>query len=431
VPFSIACDWISLQRGPPELAATSALLEIKVGKTLADSDVPGSFRNRRPLAAYPLAMWLAGSWWRLRWESLPPRGPTPEWHLSHDMSAASGAFRWPSVKFLSDGENVQISARPSFPATLQRLLCPEAPDELVSGRDFESAVDVFVGQVCARLQDLGITGTPLQRVWREVRLERGAPELAEFRQLEAILGFDPDEATPQLMGRFISLHDEAGSSAAEEIAHAAAGDTPQHVLDGVLRLVQQLECEGRVNVSPGVREAAARLRATHAPAWVRGSRLAQALRRIDGLAGRLLSNKDLAGLLQLPEEVLRQGKLAQRAPLSIGVRNTDSDRIGFFFAKQHSTARRFEAARLLGDYLMAPAADQWLPATDASTFRQKAQRAFAAELLCPIEELKHFLDGDFSEESILLASDHFQASPLMLQTHLASHYVAGSSRLAA
>jgi len=71
--------------------------------------------------------------------------------------------------------------------------------------------------------------------------------------------------------------------------------------------------------------------------------------------------------------------------------------------------------------LAAPAEDHWLPTTDTATARQKLQRAFAAEFLCPITTLQEYLNGDLSEEAIEDAGEHFEVSSVMVRSHLANN----------
>ena len=76
------------------------------------------------------------------------------------------------------------------------------------------------------------------------------------------------------------------------------------------------------------------------------------------------------------------------------------------------TGRRFTLARLIGDYLAAPEG-HLLPATAAKTSRQKFQRAFAQEFLCPFNDLMEVLNTNTpGEEDIEEASAHFNVSPL-------------------
>src|SRR5208282_5906654 len=85
-------------------------------------------------------------------------------------------------------------------------------------------------------------------------------------------------------------------------------------------------------------------------------------------------------------------------------------------------ARRFEAARFIADYLCAPQ-DRWLPITDAATARQKVQRAFAAEFLCPIESLRAYLGNEFLPEAFEDAAEHFGISEMAVISHLANHHL--------
>ena len=59
--------------------------------------------------------------------------------------------------------------------------------------------------------------------------------------------------------------------------------------------------------------------------------------------------------------------------------------------------------------------------TDAGTARQKAQRAFAIEFLCPISALENYLKHDFSEEAVEEAAEYFGVSELAVRSHLANH----------
>jgi len=67
--------------------------------------------------------------------------------------------------------------------------------------------------------------------------------------------------------------------------------------------------------------------------------------------------------------------------------------------------------------------DRWLPVTDAATARQKLQRAFAAEFLCPIESLKNYLGAEFLPEAFEEAAEHFGISERAITSHLANNHL--------
>lgn len=84
------------------------------------------------------------------------------------------------------------------------------------------------------------------------------------------------------------------------------------------------------------------------------------------------------------------------------------------------TGRRFDLARLIGDRLMA--SDGALhPATRAYTYRQKAQRAFAAELLASFKAVDDMLADNYSMERQQDVAEHFDVSPMTIDTLLKNH----------
>lgn len=84
------------------------------------------------------------------------------------------------------------------------------------------------------------------------------------------------------------------------------------------------------------------------------------------------------------------------------------------------TGRRFEAAGLLADRMVVHKQEALRPATSAHTYRQRMQRAFAAEFLCPVESLVECLP-DFSDEARQRAARRFAVSPLAVTSQLVNN----------
>ncbi|MBV5327846.1 MAG: hypothetical protein JZU65_09435 [Chlorobium sp.] len=74
--------------------------------------------------------------------------------------------------------------------------------------------------------------------------------------------------------------------------------------------------------------------------------------------------------------------------------------------------------RLVGDRLYSPDTDKFLPVTTVNTARQKFQRAFAQEFLCPSNALKDFIGEDFGEEKLDEAAHYFNVSTRVIETTL-------------
>ena len=105
--------------------------------------------------------------------------------------------------------------------------------------------------------------------------------------------------------------------------------------------------------------------------------------------------------------------------ISAGFRQDDSAQFAVALGPRAPTGRRFAVARLLGDYLATSDAERLLPATATKTARQKFQRAFAQQLLCPVDDLKAFLDTDYpNDDQIEEAASEFDVSPLLIKTTL-------------
>ena len=422
--LSIECEWSDPIGSPSEVAETTAFLDIRFGDrhaTRAENEFSKTVTNRSLLSAYPFALWLAASWWRLRWETSPPYMPSNDWRMSHELPAAGGGFVWPKLVFESDGESIHLRMAPSKPSPFESLHYLEDLHGWVSAIDFEYAVTTFLNLVCARLDQRGLRNTQLQALWSELTAERSDPALARFRVIEAILGFDPGDASEDLVDRFLKLNAQAGPAASQEIAHAAAaGSEAERVLTEIVNSVSQTSATGKfqVHASPEIRS----LRSAHP--WKRGYALAQRIRETCGLGTRTLDDNALAGLLGLQESVLQDQVPPVSVPAGIAIRGAVRDR--FLFRKRWRSGRRFEAARMLSDHLLAPDSDSWLLETDTRTARQQAQRAFAAEILCPIAELEEYLKGDFSETRIEEAADHFVVSDFIVRRQLVNNRVPGS-----
>jgi hypothetical protein len=270
--------------------------------------------------------------------------------------------------------------------------------------------------VLARLEAFGISGTHLHDLWCEVREEHADPELANHRRLEARLGFDPGEAPEGLMRRLDVLRQSAGREAVDELAPVCAG--PQHA--EILDRIEQFSSLPGVTAYFSMPEPVSGPAATSTTPWERGQGLARLARQHLGFGHLPISDKQLADALGI-SELPKPGGPTPRPPLGLAIRDSGTARMKLLFRKRNLPALRFEAARFLAEQISAPPRESWLPATDTSTARQKAQRAFAAEFLCPIGSLRQFLNGDFSPEAIEEAGEHFGLSDLAVKSVIANH----------
>ena len=422
--FYIGCEWSSPSGSTPEVAETSAFIEIGVGNesaTRCDNEFSGSVTNRVLLSAYPLALWLASSWWRLRWESgQQRREPSLDWKMSHSLAAAGGGFLWPALTFESDGESIKVSMQSSGRVAYEPIKYIGQFTIWLGADEFELVARQFVEKVLWRLTERGLPKTQLHDIWDELSMERADSATAEFRRTEAILGFDAGEAPDEAIQRIDDLKISAGFAAADEIAYASAGNPKQGQLTAAMVLKASVGAPaGRIDLRP---EDFFVSGAGQLYPWRRGYALASQLRSRCGWSEPVVSDHQLAGLLGIvPATLTTQNAAGRTLPFGLAVRA--SDRTGqdrFVFRSAVHVRRRFDAARMLADHLLAPASDTWLPTTATHTARQKTQRAFAAQLLCPYEALKDFMGDEISDDQIEDAALHFDVSFAAVKFQLAN-----------
>lgn len=421
--WKIVADWEPLDEGDDEERSCFAALGIQANDiwlTEGRDSLANRLRQGPLLSTYHLAEWFAWNWWRLRWE---PRTSSEDWRFSHKMSNVGGGYVWPNITIFSDGERTALIAR----ATKER---PETPFRYITdvaavipSADFEEEVDNFLDQVLARLESMGIANTNLARVWSDVCDERKNPEIARMRKIEALLGNDPDESSTDTVARIISDAGILGIGAIEELA-ADHGHAQNVVVPSAGNLIRIAEHSGfnaslasMVSLSKPLREFE---KLSQVPAWLVGARVAQALTAQERMGDGPISNDRLADMLAVERNALDH---REATPLYMSyVLDTHKEYSRIVLRSKWHEGRRFELARLLGDRLMSREGSLF-PATRAYTYRQKAQRSFAAELLSPFDAVFNMLQGDYSVENQSDVAAYFDVSDLTIRTQLVNHKI--------
>ncbi|MCE8038914.1 hypothetical protein [Halomonas sp. MCCC 1A11062] len=421
-PVSRGAKWESIADN-----ATLAELELMVADlclTRAEDTLTGGVRRHAVLAANRLAEWLVWNWWRLCYE---PRSSgkeqVPGWFEAHRMPNVGGGWLWPNVEFVSDGVRMRISAKQTSVTAHQPLRYLSSDHAIIPLISFEKSADDFIEKVCERLNDQRVAEADLPLMWEELQAERADPELTVYRRLEALLGFDPDECPEQLI---VTLHHDAallGQAAVEELA-AGAGNA----VISASQLQEWAHSKGVASVKKDrLKWAGHEFRIDHQlAAWRNGVSAARTLRAQEKLDGHPITNRCLAEWFAVPIELLESGNHKPELAYEL---DWEGGQSRVLLRSKWETGRRFELARLLGDTLVQGTNERLHLATMQNTYRQKFQRAFAAELLCPIEPLKDVLEGDYTDDAIQGAADNFKVSPLMVTTQLVNNGVLHSDEL--
>lgn len=399
--------------------ATLGELGIHVGQTCLTQAVDcetNEPRDGAKLSAYQLAEWLAWHWWRLRWEPARQRRRDVDWSAAHDLACIGGGWLWPNITIKSDGELIVFDSRPSRTVQTEPLRYTMDVTKMISATAFEEGVDDFVTRVLDRLEECTCQETELHSMWSELGSERQDSEISLYRRFEAYLGFDPDQAEPALIERLI----EAGRAVGLDAMSEVAADDYQSAL-GLRDTARQFGFDLRPD--DGVRGVSALpdVNRSQIPAWKVGVGVARQLREQEHLGDEPIPNAKLAGLCGVSEQVLSRPDSTGNISFAFALDDEESRSGHVVLRSAWVQGRRFEISRLLADRLLDDQNELLHPATRTYSYRQKMQRAFAGELLCPVDSLLSFLNDDFSDEKQQDAAEHFNVSPHTVATLLVSN----------
>ena len=361
------------------------------------------------VSAYPLALWLTTQWWRLHWEPLlaPGMNVTLQWRTAHEMETAGYGFVWPRVLLASDGEVMQIwavaaRARDRNRKAIRYLTGTGGPVS-VPLSDFTQGVDDFLVATVWRLKvSTHLYGDcTLRTLWDGLRGDRADPRRAEWRRCEAELGFALGQCPDGLMEKALALKGVVGPAVSELLpAHGKAAGLAFVPLDG---LAQTPGVAGRP-VDPRAPEART---APQGASWTQAALIGREIRAAIGAVDGPLDDTVLCDLLEVTKDALDRATLGPTARAAAAIPRMRGE-YRVLIRAQDRPARRFEWARLFADFLLPEEArGAWLVSTDLMTWRQKYQRALAAELLCPIDALKRYLNGNSSVAGVDLAARDF------------------------
>jgi hypothetical protein len=433
----IRANWLIGPGGPPggaELAfdqATLAGIKISAKRKVFTRlrDDAGRQRDVVRVSAYRLALWLTRNWWRLGHEAeRTGHWNDPAWLDGHSLASIGEGWLWPRLTIAADGKSLVFRSLPEEGSKVEPAAWLTGAEVRVAREVFSACTEQFVRDVLDRLNAWKLKETELRTCWHELQAERSDPEVALYRQLEGSLGFDADEAPPAIIQRFHKDRDLVGVTAMTEVAaNQAAGQSPL-TAQGLRDAALHSGFASALGNGAIPSDLADDYGVAREPAWRYGERAAKRVRRKLGQASGLLTNHRLAELCSTASDGLTDD--TSFAPMAFSLYETRrKGRV--VFRSRWETGRRFELARLLGDQLLFPAEEALHPSTGAETFRQRAQRAFAAEFLCPYNDLREFLNGDISETAREEAGRHFLVSPRAVTTILVNkgHLARGSLRL--
>ena len=340
------------------------------------------------------------------------------------------------MEFVSGGDTVRIRARPIRLGSTHSLRFLNGVDVHIPARNFEEGVWDFVEAVVSRVNSFGsrragdLPGADdLSAAWRELGEAIRNPETSFARIMEARMGLDAGEADPALLRRLHEAADSAGRGAMGELA-ASSGIGALADFEVLWEIVRDRSQSLSLDISPDMRSAVAQTAQENWKPWRQGVSVAALARREWSCGTGPIRTESLAELCDVPASWITDFSDSSdeaRAPIPAGVRNVEGNGVlKAALKKRHPTGRRFALARIIGDHLVAGEGKDLLPVTDAHTDRQRFQRAFAREFLCPFGALRDYLgnripDDEFMEDAAL----RFDVSSVFVRNALVDNGVVG------
>jgi hypothetical protein len=374
------------------------------------------------IPAAPLGFWIADHWWRLRWEPKPGK-PDDDWRMAHSMPAIGHGHAWPPITIWGDRDRVMLISRADPPGVASPARYLTNAVTFARGEDFEVVADGLLDASAATAPErdrAALTG-----LIRALREERASPEQAEWRRMEASCGFDPDKAPETLIETMLGFSKLYAVADVEEAASAAPGPHTAAVLNEAVALAEH---GPTVDLRPVVKATKLqRPMADGVPPWVLAEEAAKVVRQQIGRPTDPIWNKRLAELAAISVGELTD-HVVPSVPYGLRLARKRGEQTVFMAAKW-SFDRRFQLARAMGDAIWTGGSSLG-PMSSAATARQKFQRAFAAALLCPIEGLDGFLEGqEPTDADIAAAARHFHVNEQTVRTVLVNKHLMERRRL--
>lgn len=404
-------DWAEMTgTDRPEIIHTYAHLKISVGSTTvttAHRRDSGTISDRLLISLYPLAEWIAANWWTLTEESeLPGRTGFLD---RHAMNRGRSGYCVPDLRFSPEGDDLLVKwvaynfqhAPIDFITDGSMRLMKEHVEDVLRG---------FVDKVCDRLGNAGITDSWMQEEWASIQKTICDTDETEFCKAAAWLGRDPYDLSDDDANQISSLYSSIPEALREDAFRASATHDASEIATWIRDAVSKPPSNGATAKTLQEFRASLSARKSSRP-WKVGYELASEVRR----------RFRIEGLVPTPLEKIFDGEL----PIShVSTAPTNVDALCFLqaspvyqTAKPRSDSLRFVVARGLYDYFSTDAPYSLL--TTARTERQKENRAFAAELLAPADELRLRVRREqlTSDELLDLASE-FDVS-----SHVVAHQI--------
>jgi hypothetical protein len=216
--FEVRIEWLDAPDvRTPELAATWARYEIWVaGRCITQVEAAdGTFRRSVYGSLYPLAEWVASSWWLLTSHIRPsavemrywtwPNVRTYPWLRQHNLRGAGDGMAWPDLTLVAEGAVTRIAWTPDADRPLGPISFASGGGAMVRTPELREGLARVVDHVLARLAEEGLPKTRLAEEWAAVAKSDDDDDEREFCETVARLGLDPYSVSDQTAADVVTI----------------------------------------------------------------------------------------------------------------------------------------------------------------------------------------------------------------------------------
>jgi hypothetical protein len=413
-PFSINFEWIGSESSDYHHCTFAEVDICLSGVHICELEdtVSKTVRPTMRVSAYALAQWLASNWWRIICE---PERVGSSWEMSHKLGAIGEGYLWPDLEFCSDSQDVKLSMYPTPSSSREGVRYLNHIQRDVSLPHFEMTIRSFIESVIERLYSFGYKNSALHKVWEELKEELSNHEYSKWRRVEALLGNDPDTVSSDFVEDILTASKKYGENAVSEIISCQENDPLKVIKELWSGVRNKASSTLMIDYSDQLRHKVVSF--DKSKPWEKAAYAARVARKSWSVPDGSVTNKFLSDCFGFLQRELIYNKNNQYH-IAAGFRDSGTEKIKFYLNTSYEANRRFALMRIVGDHLYSSVQDKILPSTKEKTYRQKFQRAFAQEFLCPYHELKEFMGKDKTEDRIENAAAYFMVSQLLIRTVL-------------
>lgn len=422
-------DWIDPGNAEgPELRATWACFSIFINKKCATrvfQQNNKSIRDKVFAPLYPVAEWAASNWWFLHHEVANKCRPSSAtYDMRHTLRFAGDGFCYPDITIIPTGKDFIVEWKERI-CENSRLEFLGNDIHMVQKKDVTDFLRQLIEITIGRLDDQGISDTFLHEEWEAI--STADKEEKNFCAIVAEIGEDPYNIHGEDAAKIISISKNIPFSIAADFFQSSTLAT----LDGDFQLIEyaRRDIESDTNEFPELAKLRGIVKAENTTRpWTAGYEVAGKLReylRINGTQFHSITDilHSFSSRLNITNSIITKQTSSHLFDAVVGLNKCDSPI--FMLNKNNDKSERFSFCRALYEHITGNG-NTLSMVTSSYSYRQKRNRAFAAEFLAPAKAIQERIGRTprISSEAVDEIAEEFGVYSSVIRHQIENHEIA-------